>query len=59
MENIMILYALYVQYISDKEEQCLHYDDWKALQRVKEIMANDFPRKALGEDGTCTDWHDM
>lgn len=48
MENIMMLYTLYVQYISDKEEQCLHYDDWKALQRVKEIMANDFPRKEIG-----------
>ena len=49
MENIMMLYTLYVQYMSDKAEQCMHIDDWAALERVKEIMVNDFPRKALGE----------
>lgn len=46
MENIMMLYTLYIQYLADKGEQCMHRDDWKALERVKEIMENDFPTSA-------------
>lgn len=50
MEHIMMLYTLYVQYMSDKAEQCMHADDWTALERVKKIMANDFPRKEIGHE---------
>lgn len=43
MENIMTLFTLYTEYLERKANDCMHRDDWKALERVKEIIANDFP----------------
>ena len=43
----LLLYTLFSQYLQCKSEQCMHIDDWKALERVKEIMINDFPSISL------------
>ena len=42
MKAISILYILFIEYLEDKANQCIHSDDWQALQRVKEIIKNDF-----------------
>ena len=45
MENITTLYWLYIQYLNDKAEQCMHIEDWEALNKVKEIIKRDFENR--------------
>ena len=45
MENITTLYLLYIQYLNDKAEQCMHIEDWEALSKVKEIIKRDFENR--------------
>lgn len=41
MKHIEILYLLFLEYLEYKADQCMHRDDWKALERVKEIIKYD------------------
>lgn len=45
MKHITILYLLFVEYLEYKANQCMHIDDWKALERVKEIIKRDFEHR--------------
>ena len=41
MENIFLLDTLFNEYVTKISDRCMHRDDWKAIERVQKILAND------------------
>ena len=45
MKHITILYLLFLEYLEHKSNQCMHYKDYEALKRTKEILKKDFENR--------------